>query len=137
MPRFQTISHLFTVDGSGPYLGQAIASDEAIYLVTELEPLNLTSLFTGRIMQKLTGDSGPFLMRLSDLPEAVTGDSTWPVETKDGFVCVFDRQSISKIRCALSGKIRITNQNQTAVMKTGVIRRFLVLRTLREFGWNV
>ena len=135
--RFQTISQFFSVDGSGLSVGQAVASKEAIYFVTALEPFNLTSLLKGRITTRLSGDSGPFQTRLAELPVTVTEDSEWPIKTKEGFVCVFDRQSISEIRCSLTGTFRVTHAKHSAIIKTGVIKRFRILRILREFGWNV
>ncbi len=118
-------------------MGRAIANEEAIYFVTAFEPASQAALLTGRMMKRLSGDSGPFQTPLSDLPDAVTEDPSWPVETKEGFVCVFDQKTVSDIRCSWTEKFQITDPNHSALIKTGIIERFRLLRILRNFGWKI
>ena len=69
--QYRTLGLFLTADKTGPCLEQAVAGEEAIYLVTGNAPFTLISLFTGRIGKPLAADNGVFEMSLSDLPANV------------------------------------------------------------------
>lgn len=137
MRRFTTISNFFTVDGGGLYLGQAIASEYAIYLVAALAPFTPGSLFSGGVGTKVSPNSGPLGCRLADLPKDVIEHPDWPVTTTDGFVYVLTRESLNSIRCSLLGMLRLSNSEHSVAIRTGIIKRFRLVNTLREYGWPV
>lgn len=137
MSQYHTLNQLFTVDSIGPYVGQAVASEEAIYLVTASAPLTLPSLFTGRVGKSLPADNGVFEMSLSDLPAEVIEDASWPIRSRRGFVLVIRRDDVEKMSCTLIGKLRIVTSSHTATIPSGILRRHRLLRTLRQLGWQV
>jgi len=137
MSRFHPVGQFFYVDGTGPYVGLAVASNDAFYVASGLEPFSFQSLFRGRIGKPLAGESGPFQQKLADLPDSVTQDSSWPIQTTAGFVCVLPRDSISEIRCSWTGGVRIVSPEHSICVLTGPLRRFPILRSLRQLGWTV
>lgn len=137
MPRFETISNFFTVDGSGLYIGRAVVSEEALYLVAGLAPLSITSLFSGGIGKQIKDAGGPLQVPLSALPVDVISDPTWPIASNEGFACIISRESIRSMHCSLAGNLRLSNAEHTAVIRSGVVKRFTVLRILRRLGWPV
>ncbi len=137
MPQYQTLSLFFSVDKTGPYLGQAVAAEKAIYLVTGMAPFSLASLFTGRVGKPLPADNGVFEMSLSDLPAEVLDDASWPIRSRRGFVLVIGRDDVVKMSCTLIGKLRIVTSSHTATIPSGILRRYKLLRTLRQLGWQV
>ena len=137
MPKFATISNFFTIDGGGLYLGQAIISEQALYLAAALAPFTPVSLLTGGLGQNVSGRTGPLTVRLSELPQNVIGDPEWPVKTTDGYVYLLARESLTDIRCSLFGMLRLSNSEHSVAIRSGIIKRFAVLRTLRQFGWPI
>ena len=47
--RFQLIAPIFSFNGRGPFGGNVVISDSAIYLVATSPPITMTSLLTGRL----------------------------------------------------------------------------------------
>lgn len=137
MSNFETISNFFHIDGVGLYVGRVIASRDEVYLAAGLAPFNLRSLFSGSLVKQLSGNQGPLNVPLSELPEAVIRDPSWPINSTDGFVCVLKRDSLSDIRCSFLGNLRLSTSEHTAIIQSGLIKRFAMLRILRRFGWPV
>lgn len=137
MLRFETISNFFTVDGAGLYIGRAVVNEEALYLVAGLAPVSIASLFSGGIGQQIKDAGGPLKMPLSALPADVNFDPTWPITSTEGFVVTFSRDSICQMHYSFTGNLRLSNAEHSAVIRSGIVKRFTVLRTLRRFGWPV
>ena len=60
MAEYRTLGLFLTADKTGPCLGQAVAGEEAIYLVAGSDPFTLISLCAGRIGKPQPTDNGVF-----------------------------------------------------------------------------
>ena len=136
MSEFKKIGSVFTVDGVGLYVGRVVAGEDAIYLLASVTPMNLKWILSGEV-QPLTGEDRPFQVPLSELPDGVVAERAHDRKNDEGFACVFDRKSIVEMRCTISGKLHLFDADHTAVIFSGAIKRFAMLKTLRRLGWPV
>jgi len=137
MPRFASLASFFTLDGSGPYVGRVIVSEDAMYFVASLAPMKFASLFAAHLSEKLTGETEPFRRPVTDLPPIIRNDEDWPLTTDTGFVCEFKRELLCDFRCSFFGNLEVSTPDHFAVMRLGFFPSFLAMKQLREYGWGL
>ncbi len=115
-------------------MGQAVASSEAIYLVSGTAPWNLLTLVTG-ILGTPNQHCDLFQVALSDLPETILSDPSWPVPRCTAFTRSFQRSDHPLIRGSLFGHVTIACNAYTAKILSRSLSSRKMLEILSQYGW--
>ena len=131
---FESFGQLFTINGKGLFLGQAVASYDAIYLVTGSTPWNLLTLIKGRLGTPYH-DRDLFPVALSDIPETILDDPSWPVPRCIGHLRSFCRSDHPLIHGSLFGHVTIVCGGYTAKIRSPTLSARKMLKILSRYGW--
>ena len=135
--RFQLIATIFSFNGRGPFGGNVVISDSAIYLVATSPPITMTSLLTGRLFGPCQ-DKDLFPIALSELDASIVEDPSWPASREDALVRVFRRSDPTEIwhdRFHLFYHCTLANSNDTVRIRSH-LRRPAIIDLLHQYRWH-
>ncbi len=132
---FESFGQFFTLNGQGLFVGQAVASFDAIYLVTGSAPWNLLTLFTGRLGTP-NQDHDLFPVALSDIPETILGDPSWPIPRCNAHLRAFHRSDHPLIHGSLLGHVTIACNGSTAKIRSPTLSVRKMMKILSHYDWS-
>lgn len=147
MKRFRNLASRFYIGrGMKEYRGHVLASREAIFVIVQSGILGaIDTLLTRSPLELAIGtlgkgvsDAGDIVQaEMSDLPEELTDDPSWPDSYGKTRVFILPRTSIKKMRYPWWGALEIfTAEDRFSVVPMFFLRHW-VLRDLRDLGWAI
>jgi hypothetical protein len=147
MKRFRRLASRFSIGrGLKEYDADVVVSEEAIFVIVPSGILGaIGTLFTHAPLDLAIGAFGKAVAeaediiqaQLSDLPEEITEDPSWPVTFGSARVFILPRTTVKSMRYPWWGSLQIfTDEDRFNVIPLFLLRR-RVLRNLRDLGWEV
>lgn len=151
-PYYFKLGKKFSVNRSR-FLGPAVVSPDALFLVVDIEPVRLghaaaafISMTTGPIGAFVGGVTTALLESLrshpvvieTDLrsfPDEILHDSDWPIRKRRGKCFVIPREAVESVKYSFWGFLIVRTEAARFSIDISMFRAIRVLRQLRAAGW--
>jgi hypothetical protein len=147
MKKFRKLASRFSIArGMKEYRGDVLASQEAIFVLVQsgmlgaIETLLTRSpleLAIGTFGKAVTDADGIIQAELSDLPEEITEDPSWPDTYGKTRVFILPRTCVKSMRYPWWGSLEIFTAEDRFNVVPVFFLRHRVLRNLRDLGWPI